>query len=44
MAFFVCEKCGKQIIESPLGYGYITECKHYPFVSNKIPKMGDVKT
>lgn len=28
MSSFVCEKCGKNIIDSP--NGYITNCKHYP--------------
>ena len=28
MSNFLCEHCGKPIIDSPRGY--VTECKHYP--------------
>ncbi len=30
MSSFVCEKCGKEIIDSPSGY--TTECEHYPSI------------
>lgn len=29
MTTFKCEKCKKEIIDTP--EGYITECPHYPF-------------
>ena len=28
MSNFICEKCGKEIIDSP--DGYVTGCEHYP--------------
>lgn len=28
MSSFICEHCGKSIIDTPLGYA--TECEHYP--------------
>ena len=35
MSNFVCEKCGKQCIDSPLGY--ITGCEHYPADMERLP-------
>lgn len=28
MSNFICDKCGAEIIDSPLGY--VTGCEHYP--------------
>ena len=28
MSSFICEKCGKPILDTP--HGYITGCEHYP--------------
>lgn len=33
MSSFKCEKCGKEIIDSP--QGYVTECEHYPLEMSK---------
>ena len=33
MSSFYCEYCGKEIIDTPQPRGYITGCKHYPFVN-----------
>ena len=33
MSSFICEKCGKEIIDTPAGY--VTGCEHYP--------AGDIK-
>ena len=35
MSNFVCEKCGKQCIDSP--FGYITGCEHYPTDIQRLP-------
>ena len=35
MSNFQCEKCGKNIIDSPTGY--ITGCKHYPITEFGVP-------
>jgi hypothetical protein len=36
MSSFICEFCGKEIIDSPKGY--ITECEHYPKGGNLVYK------
>lgn len=41
MSSYICEHCGKEIIEGPDGW-YITECEHWPLerrkeVSNFVP-------
>ena len=43
MSSFICEKCGKAIIDTPYK-GYITECKHYPFLKKiKNKKLDKIK-
>ena len=35
MSNFICEKCGKHCIDSPLGY--VTGCEHYPPDMQRLP-------